>query len=356
VRAKAIATLLVATALVALPAGAAGATRHYRQPAGTGAEIHLRGTHGFNFMLLAEDQRLVLLSASKEISKIGDENVTYFSRDHTPSVADLEGGDLNVRIGRLGSFRAHFVARSTKTEPVGPGCKGEPTTVEKGFFVGSMDFRGERGYSSVHAQRARGTITRTGAARCVIRFPPSGSGHESARHAKEEKKREENAFRFLAGDSTADTIFQATREEAPAELGISPTTFTASVTSKVGDLAVSHSAFVFDFRSDAGATFLTPNLAEPLAEATLQPPAPFSGAATFDLQDPKTASWTGDLAVELPGLSPVALTGDGINAGLCKGRSNCTRTLPPRLASILEATANSSSGSGSYFVGASYGP
>ena len=80
-----------------------------------------------------------------------------------------------------------------------------------------------------------------------------------------------------------------------------------------------------------------PNLAEPLAEATVAPPAPFSGSATFHLDDPKTASWTGDLAVEMPGLGKVSLTGDGIEAGLCSGLSNCTKTLPKDLQPVLEA-------------------
>ena len=59
---------------------------------------------------------------------------------------------------------------------------------------------------------------------------------------------------------------------------------------------------VFEFGPGAASTFQVPNLAEPLTEATLEPPAPFSGSATFHLDTPKTASWTGDLAVELPGL------------------------------------------------------
>ncbi len=353
-KARAIATLTAAAVLLALasPAGAAASTRHYRRPASVDSEVHLRGTAGFRFTLFVIDRRAVIVTASRRLSRTSDVSVDYFAGHDTASAEHSGGGDLNVRIGRLGRFRAHFTPTSTKTEAAHDGCKGEPTTVEKGFFVGAFDFRGERGYSSFHTERARGTVTRTGAARCAIDFPASQPGHESPRHAKAEREREEDEFRLVTGDDKGAPVFQANREAAPAEIGLAPTTFLVSVTGQVGDFQVSHSAFVLDFRRDSGATFQTPNLAEPLAEAVLQPPAPFSGSATFHLEAPKTASWTGDLAVELPGLPRVPLTGTGIDAGLCKGASHCTATLPPRLAAILRASGGSGYGVGSVVVSA----
>ncbi len=119
------------------------------------------------------------------------------------------------------------------------------------------------------------------------------------------------------------------------------TTFQASINGrKVGDFSVSYSAFDFDLEGDPTPNFQAPNLAEPLAEATITPPAPFSGSATFHLEDPQTASWTGELAVEMPGLGKVPLTGDGIDAGLCKGPPNCTKTLPKVLQPVLESAGN----------------
>jgi hypothetical protein len=112
---------------------------------------------------------------------------------------------------------------------------------------------------------------------------------------------------------------------------------------KAGAFEVSRSAFLFRFSSSATTTFQVPNLAEPLAEAIIEPAAPFSGAATFHLDDAKTASWTGDLAVDLPGLAKMPLTGPKITAGLCHG-SHCTKTLPEPLQRLLEASRSDEEG------------
>ena len=61
-------------------------------------------------------------------------------------------------------------------------------------------------------------------------------------------------------------------------------------------------------------------------EATVKPPAPFSGTATFKLESPTTASWTGDLSVELPTLGTVDLAEPGFQAGACAAQ--CTKTFP----------------------------
>ena len=116
---------------------------------------------------------------------------------------------------------------------------------------------------------------------------------------------------------------------------------------KVGKFHVSYDASVFNLGSDAAETFRVPNLAEPLSEAIIEPPAPFSGTATFHLETPKKANWTGDLAVELPGLGTVPLTGPKIAAGLCHGR-DCTKTLPRLAQRALEARGGDLS---TYFVG-----
>jgi hypothetical protein len=64
------------------------------------------------------------------------------------------------------------------------------------------------------------------------------------------------------------------------------------------------------------------------SEATVEPPAPFSGRAAFGLESPTVATWTGDLSVELATLGRVGLVEPGFRAGACQG-SKCTETFPP---------------------------
>jgi hypothetical protein len=191
-------------------------------------------------------------------------------------------------------------------------------------------------------RRARGSVTRQGPVRCRI---PNEAGRRGGKQGgKKAKGSAGHEFRLIAGDGKSQLIFQAGREE-PAQLeGNTTGYFEVSASGhKAGAFEVSRTAFLFEFPSSPTTTFQVPNLAEPLAEAILEPAAPFSGTATFHLDDPKTASWTGDLAVDLPGLAKVPLTGPTIAAGLCHG-SHCTKTLPEPLQRLLEASRSDEEG------------
>lgn len=324
-RAKTIAAFLAATAIVgacALPLGASAAKpRRVRQQASVATDLQMRGTNGFHLDLFTSDGGGVSLLAERQADRAA---ISYFSLRH--HVRDsFEAERLNVRIGHLGHFRGRFVPTATKQEKLDPGCKGDPPTTEKGFFVGSFDFRGERGYTTVHSHRVRASVTRRPAAICT--YPEGPLWRPSNRH---------EGFHLVAADEEGDLLFDA-RYRAATKDEPSLSTFQASANGKrVGDFEVSHFVSDLGFEPEPEPTFQVPDLAEPPAEVTIAPPPPFSGSATFHLDDPRTASWTGDLAVEMPGLGKVPLTGEGIDAGLCKG-SSCTKTLPKVLQPVLEA-------------------
>jgi len=341
VRAKTIATFLAATAIVgafAAPAGASAAKpRRVRQPASVTAAVQGHGTGGFEFTLITLGSHGDVLWLSKLAAGAGEESAVYFDLPHR-GATNFADGRLDVRIGRLGRFRGHFVLDSSKTQGLESGCTGDPTTIEKGHFVGSFSFHGEMGFTTVQARRAQGTVTRQGATSCPA-SGPRGPRRDRSSHKKaetERKKRERETFRLLAGDAAGNLTFRAEREESPEPEEGSPTTFSASTTERIGELEVNRSASAFEIGDDTATAFQVPNLAEPLAEATVSPSAPFSGSATFHLDGPKTAGWTGDLAVELPGRGQVPLTGEGISAGICHGPSHCTETLPRLLQKELE--------------------
>lgn len=344
-------TILAAAVLIGLaaPTGAAAAKTEHR-PANTSAAFFGKGANGFVVYLFAFD-RGVGFTAAKAVGDEGEQTVNYLDFRRKRSDA-LDRGRLDVEVGRLGHFRGHFVVTKTKTQKLESGCTGDPTVQEEGHFVGSFVFHGERGYTSLHATREQGVITRQGATDCPVPTEPRNHRHGGKR-AEEvaEKAAEEDEYRVVAADPKAHILFQASREQAPPGPGNRATTvFRATArTGKAGPFEVTHSATLFDTHG-AAASFLTPNEAEPLAEATLEPPAPFSGSATFQLETPKTASWTGDLAVELPGLGKLPLTGKELYAGACRGRTNCTKTLPSQLQALLEAEAGFGDQSGTVAV------
>ncbi|HVV91338.1 MAG TPA: hypothetical protein VHB53_12655, partial [Solirubrobacterales bacterium] len=132
------------------------------------------------------------------------------------------------------------------------------------------------------------------------------------------------------------TYFEAERR-AEKQVDAVFTDFAASVSRRVGDLGIDHYGSFPDFGTDTASVFQIPDLTDPLSEAVLTPPAPFSGSATFRSDGARSGTWTGDLEVRLPGLPATPLTGDDIEAGLCVGDAGCTETLPKQLQPVLEA-------------------
>ncbi len=333
-RAKMILAIIAALIPLALPTAAAAA-KTYHQPAHVSVEIEGTGTNGFHFVLFTFD-RAVLFATYNGLNGQSDQSVNYVAVQRHPP-AGLDRGRLDLKIGKLGHFRGHLVITSTKAQKLEPGCTGEPTINEEGYFAGSFLFHGERGYTAIHAPRLSGAIIRQGATDCRI---PAGSHRHQGKGVEEkaESAAEEAEYRLLAGDRKADLVLGANRIPlSRGTKGEATTSFEVTATGeKTGAFTISRRAFVFDTAKDAASTFVVPSLAEPLAEATVEPPAPFSGSATFHLEGPKTASWTGDLAVELPGLAKLPLTGKGIYAGACRARNDCTKTLPKSLQPLLE--------------------
>jgi hypothetical protein len=63
----------------------------------------------------------------------------------------------------------------------------------------------------------------------------------------------------------------------------------------------------------------TLTVATPPRSASVDPPRPFTGSATFQQESSKNFSWTGDLSAELPGIGDVALAGPDFESALCVG-------------------------------------
>lgn len=341
-RAMKIAATIAATAALLVLAPAAGAARTVHQRAYLFAELSGKATNGFSFSLFTFD-RSAVLSLNGLAGHHGVTTVSYYGskRQELRSLAD---GRIDLKIGDRGHFRGHLVTKSIKTDKPEKGCTGDPSTTEEGYFAGSFVFHGERGYTTVRASRVSGAIVRRGAIECQV---PAGPGRhpESSKEAQgiSEKAAERDEFRLVAGERSGDLTLQATREQVPpgSKHTINAFEVTAEGT-RVGVFDVYRSAFVVDTDRDAASHFLTPNQQEPLAEAVIEPPAPFAGSATFQLEGPKKANWTGDLAVELPGAGKVPLTGDDLYAGACRGHTNCTATLPAPLAKLLGSPGISS--------------
>lgn len=191
---------------------------------------------------------------------------------------------------------------------VSPGCTGAPRTLREGVFAGTIAFAGERGYVRIEAPQAEGSMSVLphwqcpegddrspfelipGAAQLSVR--PTGRERESA--SLYALGRGCSCF-FGAGvhhrHSGGRSIFLGTRLERREGMEI------GRVTSAVGP------ASAFDYSHKAG-------------RATLDPPPPLKGRATFRTRDRGRAVWRSTIRVPLLGAAPLRTGARGFGAAL----------------------------------------
>jgi hypothetical protein len=318
-RAKAIGPLLGAVAVAALLIpGAAGAAAPGEHPVSRGAKPEViesfkaQGTNGYTLNVTLLEQKRLVISAEAPVGAHGSSEAIYT----TPAPQSPGSDDIKARIGSLGKIDVSFVAESTKkANPKLPGCTGGESVIEKGHFVGEISFRGEQGFTQVQAARAAGTVISDTAPNCKhVKASPHEEAAAEKEAAKGEAQSESVDLNAVLGHGKIR--FAATRTQIKAK-GKSQTfsSFTAVAGRNRGKLQeVSLVLLLFE----KGSTFVSPEPLFPTREATVTPPAPFSGTGTFVRESGKSASWSGDLAVELPGFGDVPLAGSDSKASMCQ--------------------------------------
>lgn len=205
-------------------------------------------------------------------------------------------GRLQASFGKLGEVSMRF-RPSTVGDRAQPrrSCDGRHHILaRRGVYVGSFRFRGEGGYVSVHARRAKGMV-REIARPCVrpseSRATASGPAHPSG-EAKPERallsaswRQGISATQFLALEGRQgknDYVFETETSQ--------------------GRMAILRSVILFG----AGGVFTHDDA---LTTARVAPPLPFHGAATYRAAPDGTKTWQGKLSVSVPGVARLPLTG-----------------------------------------------
>ncbi len=323
-RARAVAAaalaLLVVT-LAAMPGAAVAKGKYFVIPAQRLEAIqHLRAAYGFSFTLVSSGKK-VWGGVDKRIGGEGFEDVTYTGEREGPG----ESG-FHLDLGREGRIDLHFVAHKVTEERLSQYCKGKASVTEFGDFVGALHLHGLRGFTRIDRGSVPGTIYRGGRQVCRRRKEP---GVDGVGIGVKGKGYVPTGTGVIAASTTAadPTFFAFARTIKFGTETIDQTNFSSAITEAEGDASVTRSSSVAE---EAEAGLRQPAAGDPLDTTTVEPPAPFSGSASFELLAPRKAEWSGDLAVELPGLGTVPLTGPGIEAGFCRD-GKCTKTLPKRL-------------------------
>jgi hypothetical protein len=173
------------------------------------------------------------------------------------------------------------------------------TLTRKGVFVGTVKIRGERDYTSAVSHHVRGEITEEHNVRC---------------HRRPVARASSAGFRLVSASTTrGGGHLSFTALNFPIARLRSDLLFTASLARVRGQMLVTTT------QSALGKDPTALEIAAPPRSASVNPQAPFTGSASFLQEAAGQFAWSGDLAVELPGVGEVSLAGPKFETAVCVG-------------------------------------
>jgi hypothetical protein len=172
-------------------------------------------------------------------------------------------------------------------------CEGRPRVTRWGAFVGTIHFKGERGFTRLRVRHASGAIHKAPRWRCERRRVPLAEEDDGLvlfELADPRHRLEMGAFALDLGDGEGLSAFFAAQSERRGRMRIRRT--------------------VFEITEGEELTF-----DESLTRATIAPPPPFAGKGVFERRK-GADSWTGTLSVVLPGTPRFSLIGKRLHPRL----------------------------------------
>jgi hypothetical protein len=256
------------------------------------------------FQLKASNGYRVFVLASRPPGKAKGRMVMFVGKRGGTVIygtsATVEETGIRADLGELGRIDLEYVPLKGK-EKYSCGSEGEVSYLRRGEYRGIFDLHGEEGYTEARTTRLSADESLLFDLVCgeiVVSFGDStGPGLPGARL---------NAALRQGGDSALTFEIKKNRPAAPAA-------FSVSVRERRGKVQIKRE---IDGLVGAGGFRYDPRL----RTATVSPPAPFDGSATFRREAPRRNRWTGDLTVDLPGRSDTPLIDPGFRTSLVHAR------------------------------------
>lgn len=265
-----------------LPAAAQGA----EAPPDEVAVFKVEASNGYELLVLA--------SARGD----GDGEVAFLVQGRRRAAiyrgpAAFTGARVEANLGSIGMISVKRVP-TAKKRTVRASCRtGEQRRVKVPRYEGTIEFHGEEGFSEASATRAPFDWGALLAFSCIPEGGrPPGKVLPGAR-LDVHRLPEEN-----------ELMLHATQVRPGSKTEVS-----VQVDELRDGLVITRATW-----ATAGSDAL--HYSSALTTATLAPPAPFHGHATFRANAPRATRWTGNLTVDLPGYSGYPLVGSGIRADL----------------------------------------
>ncbi|MFT3864504.1 MAG: hypothetical protein QM729_09550 [Solirubrobacterales bacterium] len=220
-----------------------------------------------------------------------DGSVTYAARG---SVTDT---GIHANLGKYGRIDMRWVPNG-RVRRVRLKCRVRGVLnhfYDAGAYVGTLRFRGGGGFTSVTAHRVAWSRSWYSAARaCGYSVSTAEPGAGIVIEAGKRGHISTPVHLFVYKPHQGAKVEYSARSEG-----------------KTGRIKITRHAF-----ADGGTHSLTAAGEYPSVTATISPPAPFYGAATFEPSGPEKGTLTGTVGVEFPDHTKVALAGKDFEADL----------------------------------------
>ncbi|HET7574612.1 MAG TPA: hypothetical protein VFJ99_05805, partial [Solirubrobacterales bacterium] len=219
---------------------------------------------------------------------------------------------IDADFGEFGRVDLRWTRHRIEQRKPSEGCVGRPTTIGRGVFHGTIELRGQEGFVEVHVDHVRGGFRQYRHEVCQI---------SDDRYAPEYARPHHGRGHPGDADLFATNVLQATSEAAgrTVELIVSEPGlpglefFDATATELIGQVQISTYAHALGKGES-----LTFSDERPPHSASLTPPEPFAGSATFKRAGHSPGEWAGDLTAPLPGMGDVPLTGEAFEVKVCR--------------------------------------
>jgi hypothetical protein len=289
-RGRSLSVVLVAAAALMASPVASAKPGYFVWPGQRSSQLTVKGTEDFK-ITITRTLRHVELSASN-----GSTAAIYIVRSARDSMDVIEA--TFPGLGRV-SLRFHPQGKARRETSF---CKGRASIRQMGLFRGAILFQGERGFTRVATARARGFVYRSFKEVCE---GPVGHGRSVPGYSLTAGTRSH-------GRLVAFNAFRSTKEL----LTDGETHHFANVQERRNGMRISRVAVT----EAPPSTFVVEGLVVPPRSATVTPPSPFSGTASFRASPSGPIEWQGTLAVDLPGGGIVPLVGPSFGSELCLNR------------------------------------
>jgi hypothetical protein len=206
----------------------------------------------------------------------------YFTRRG----AEVTEESISADLGGLGSIDLRFVPTGKSREEA-PSCEPKQNVaVDSGVYEGKVDFKGEEGFTEVHATRAPGDVHFVLNLICGMSIDEGSGGHAPGAQLRVHRRWQRGNVSFEAwkNSPTRPAHFEASIEERRGAIGV-----LRGISSTAGS-----GSFQFDV---------------PAQSALVRPPFPFHGSARFVRRGRGPGTLQGGLKVDFPGHSNVPLAG-----------------------------------------------